>query len=155
MTAYCPTIDQAWPFDVQMGLGSSETAEQLRRNEQQSLEHYLRPTRERLILWIADVFASSQSEETPVDLETANTAVKFAQLLPRMAPVPEISSDPDGEMSFDWAVPSGKMFSVSVDKAGRLSYAGWFGENSRIHGTEILANTVPEEILRGIRKIAR
>lgn len=157
MTAYCPAINPSpfWSVDDQMETGSSIEAEQLHRNIAESLNHFVMPRLEQLAFPISDVFASSQSEEIPVDMETAAAALRFASLLPRMVPIPEVSFDPDGEVAFDWSAPSGKMFSVSVNRSGRLAYAGWFGETSRIHGTERLAGEVPEEILRGIRKASR
>jgi hypothetical protein len=157
MTAYCPTINSSsfWLVGIQMETGSSIEAKQVQRNVEESLEHYLRPRLEQLFLPIIDLLASSQSEETPVTPRTVNAALAFARLLPRMAPIPDVSSDPDGEISFDWIAPSGKMFSVSVNRAGRLSYAGWFGEDSRVHGTEKLDYGVPAEILRGIQKANR
>lgn len=158
MTVYCPPMNSSpfWPVDFQMETGSSSIeAERVQRNVGESLEHYLGPRLEQLVFPIIDLLANSQSGETAINPETASAAIAFARLLPRMAPVPEVSSDPDGEISFDWISPSGKMFSVSISGSGRLSYAGWFGENSRIHGTEKLAGGVPEEILRGIRKAGR
>jgi len=157
MTVYCPAFDRSafWSVDVQRETGSSVEAKSVQRNIGESLDHFLQPRLEQLIFPIIDVFASNQSQEIPVAPETANTAIAFARLLPRMVPIPEVSSDPDGEISFDWTTPSGKMFSVSVSRSGRLSYAGWFGENSRIHGTENLADRLPEEILRGIQKASR
>lgn len=86
------------------------------------------------------------------DRVTAAAALNFALQLPRWLPSPEISADPDGEISFDWFGSSGKMYSVSIDQSGRLSYAGWFREDSRTHGTEKLSEIPPEEILRGIAR---
>lgn len=157
MTVYSPPIDRFpfWAVDEQMETGFGIEAMQLRRNIEESLKHYLMPRLEQLVFPISNVFASSQSEEFPVAIETATAALEFARLLPRMVPLPEVSSDPDGEIAFDWGTPSGKMFSVSVNESGRLAYAGWFGETSRIHGTERLAGEVPQEILRGIQKASR
>lgn len=157
MTAYCPAVNSSplWPLGAQMETGSSIEAKRMQQNVEELLEHYLEPRFEQLVSPIIDLLASTQSEVIPVTRETANIAVEFARLLPRMAPLPEVSSDPDGEISFDWIAPSGKMFSVSVNSSGRLSYAGWFGEDSRVHGTEKLDYGVPAEVLRGIQKASR
>lgn len=95
------------------------------------------------------------AELTPVDQETVLAALGFAALLPRSLPSPEIASDPDGEVSFDWSGPAGKMFSVSVSRNGRISFAGRFGATSKIHGTEQLSEILPHEIVRGIQKVVR
>ena len=39
-------------------------------------------------------------------------------------------------IQLDWSAR--RMFSVSVNKSRRLAYAGWFGEDSKVHGTEKL-----------------
>jgi hypothetical protein len=89
---------------------------------------------------------------TPVDAATATAAIQFAYLLPWSIPMPEVAPDADGEISFDWIGPLGKMFSVSLDRTGRISYAGRFGRRSNIHGTEQLSTACPQEIIRGIRR---
>lgn len=153
MTAYAETLLPPL-FDTVTG-SSSEEAERLQQREKESLEHYFRPIIEQLFVPIVELLESSRSEKIAVDLETAKIAVMFAQALPRTMPLPEVSSDPDGEVSFDWIAPSGSIFSVSVNRSRRLAYAGWFGENSRTHGTEKLGGQIPDEILRGIQKATR
>jgi hypothetical protein len=90
--------------------------------------------------------------EVAVDLDTAIAAVQFACSLPRSMPIPEVISDPDGEISFDWFGLAGKMFSVSVNKHGRIAYAGRFGNKSKVYGIEQLSEVCPPEVLRGIEK---
>ena len=135
--------------------GASDEANCVDRSFGASLEHYLGPRLDQLIFPILDAFAASAQEEAPVTPEVTQMAIDFASLLPLTVKLPEISADPDGEISFDWASASGKMFSVSVSSSGTLSYAGWFGEDSRVHGSEKLVGGVPEEILRGIQKASR
>lgn len=134
--------------------GSSAEANLVQKALEDSLEHYLGPRLEQVISPIV-ALGLREMERTPAGPQTVAQAIAFARLLPRTAPIPEVSSDPDGEISFDWLGGSGKMFSVSISASGRLSYAGWFGEHSRVHGTEELANRVPKEILHGIWKTGR
>jgi hypothetical protein len=103
---------------------------------------------------VAEMLSSVHAlcDQRLTDSSTAAKAVTFALQLPRSLPAPEISADPDGEISFDWFGPSGKMYSISINQSGRLSYAGWFREDSRVHGTETLADAAPEQILRGIAR---
>ena len=148
MIALCPTMDA---FGLRAtSIGVSSEAEAVEVLVRKSLEHYLEP---RLGLLIPEILSlRDDSGGKPVDFATINAAIEFAYCLPRFAPVPEVSADPDGEISFDWLSPSGEMFSVSVNKQNRLAYAGWFGEKSKIHGIEQLAESCPEEIVRGIQK---
>lgn len=143
MTMLCPTMD-AFGLGTR-SVGVSAEANILERSVRQSFDHYFEPKLSLLIPELEELTDAS-------DFETIRAAVQFAYCLPRFAPLPEISVDPDGEISFDWLSPSGEMFSVSVNKENRLAYAGWFGEKSRIHGIEQLAENCPHEIMRGIQK---
>ena len=111
MTVYLPRYSRFpfWPANHQMETGSSAKLT-IATNVGRVMQHYLMPRLEQLLCPIQDVFANSQSEEVPVAIETAAAAVTFARLLPRMVPIPEVSSDPDGEIAFDWSAPSGNLF---------------------------------------------
>lgn len=148
MTALCPTMDVFGLRATSMGV--SPEAEAVELWVRQSLEHYLEP---RLRLLIPEILSlrDDSGGKTP-DRATIMAAIEFAYCLPRFVPIPEVSVDPDGEISFDWLSLSGELFSVSVNKQNQLAYAGWFGEKSRIHGIEQLAESCPEEIVRGIQK---
>lgn len=138
--------------------GSSEVASFLDQEVRKLLVHYAAPRMDVLISEIeelvADSIASTNVEPglTPIDQETAHTAIEFAFLLPRSLPAPEIAPDSDGEVSFDWLGPKQKMFSVTINKAGRIAFAGRFSEKSKIHGIEQLSETCPPEIIRGIAR---
>lgn len=144
---------------IQLSLGDanaiSEPASSVRTNFNESLEHYLQPYLDQLIFDIEDVMVESEAAEIPVDRETARVAFAFASFLPRSSPRPEVTFDPDGEISFDWFGPSNKLFSVSVNKSGRLAYAGRFRENSKVHGVEVLSDRIPEEILYNLGRAIR
>jgi len=100
------------------------------------------------------VLESTVSGEVPVDEGTARMAIKFASTLPSFLPAPEIAADPDGEVSFDWLGSSNNMFSVSVDRNGRLAYAGRFSGGRKTNGVEQLSDVCPPEVLLGIEKAA-
>lgn len=74
------------------------------------------------------------------------TARRFLDSLPKWLSVPEISVDPDGEISFDWYSEPNNVFSVSVSETGKLSYAGTFGL-SKVHGIEYFGDEIPQSIL--------
>jgi hypothetical protein len=155
MTVYCPPVDTSLGLRDWASTGVSDVARQLKLALEKSLDHYLETRLELLLPEIENTLGVSDETSIPVDLDTIRAATQFAYSLPRLGPLPEVSADPDGEISFDWAGPSGEMFSVSVDKHNRLAYAGWFGEKSRIHGIEQLAESCPKEIIRGIEKTTR
>lgn len=153
MIAYCPTMDISFRLPGWESAGVSDEAQKVVKLSEEAVDHYLAPKLDVLLPEIESLLATR--DETPVDSGTIEAAKLFAFLLPRFVALPEVSADPDGEISFDWLGPSGKMFSVSVNKQNRLAYAGWFGENSRVHGIEQLAERCPQEILRGIERVAR
>jgi hypothetical protein len=155
VTIYCPSIDSSLGLRDWPSTGVSDVARQVKWALEKTLEHYLEPRLETLIPEIDSLRVASDASSVPVDVDTVHAAMQFAFSLPRLGALPEVSADPDGEISFDWAGPSGEMFSVSVNKHNRLAYAGWFGEKSRIHGIEQLAEGCPQQIVRGIEKATR
>jgi hypothetical protein len=132
--------------------GSSDAAASLRQLLKAAFKEYSKPRTQLIEPEIMALVEESQGEDVQVEKETARTALNFMLLLPRSLPIPEVSADPDGEISFDWIGSSGKMFSVSVNKEGRIAYAGRFGERSKVHGIEQLSETCPIEIIRGIQR---
>jgi hypothetical protein len=155
MTVYCPTADTALGLRNWPSIGVSEEARLIKESVEESLQHFLGLRLDRLLPEIESLRTISDENLIPVDADTIGAAKRFAYSLPRFGPLPEVSADPDGEISFDWIAPSGQMFSVSVNKKNRLAYAGWFGEKSRIHGIEQLAEGCPQQIVRGIEKATR
>ena len=79
-------------------------------------------------------------------------AERFLGTLPTMTPVPDVSVDPDGEVSISWNLDPDWVFSVSIGPTGRLSYAGLFG-TSKAYGTEWFTNDIPEAVLDGITRL--
>ena len=155
MTQYCPTFDTPLGVRDWASAGVSDVARQVNASLGRSLDHYLETRLGLLLPEIEDLYMVSDGTSIPVDVGTIRAATQFAYSLPRFGPIPEVSSDPDGEISFDWVGPSGEMFSVSVNKQNRLAYAGWFGEKSRVHGIEQLDEGCPRQIVRGIEKATR
>jgi hypothetical protein len=151
MTACCAALNPGAIFGS-VKTGSSDEANYIDKKFEDSLEHYLGPRLEQVLFPLADIMSGTENDEAPVTIEAVSAAIDFAAQLPLTAKLPEVSADPDGEVSFDWTSASGNMFSVSISGSGALSYAGWFGEDSRVHGAEKLGSGVPEEILRGIQK---
>ena len=160
MTVYCPALQNSFSVGVRAMTGSSDAAKLVDRLLEEGIFHYAEPRIHFLASDIEQMLNDSiqevpQEGAIPIDMDTARAAIEFAYTLPRSLPAPEIAPEPDGEISFDWLGPDGKMFSVSVGRTGRVAYAGRFGEKSKVHGIEQLSESCPQEIVRGIAKATR
>jgi hypothetical protein len=71
-------------------------------------------------------------------------ALDFACLLPTDLKAPEVSVDPDGEVSFDWGSERG-IVSVSVGPTGRIVYAAELDEEPT-SGTAQLDGELPRPL---------
>lgn len=88
----------------------------------------------------------------PVSRATLAQALAFLDILPSTSPSPDLSAHPDGELAFEWYLGRGRVLSVSVNEAGRLSYAALFGHSTQ-HGTEFLLDGLPEAIALALRRL--
>jgi len=156
MILACPAQDGSIALTAPTVRAFSDAAESVDRVIEEGLRHLAKPRMELLASEIEQVLEETAREAgggfVPVDIETASAALQFAYSLPWSLPNPEVAPDPDGDISFDWLGPSGKMFSVSVNKTGRVAYAGRFGDRSKIHGIEQISTVCPQEIIRGIAR---
>lgn len=144
------------PAVIRRERGASEAASRLNEQLEEFVQHYAAPRLEILVPEIISLIrAAGDVEMASVSPDTATHALRFALLLPNSLPIPEISPDPDGDISFDWISKTGKVFSASIDRTGRIAYAGRFGERSKVHGVEQLSDSLPQEILRGIEKASQ
>jgi hypothetical protein len=90
----------------------------------------------------------------PVSARAIGCAWKLLDQLVDDFPRPEVSADPDGEVSLDWLDGVERGLSISVNAEGRLSYAGFFGR-SKAHGVEFLQDEIPEGVMEALRRFAR
>lgn len=142
---FAPTIEA----HSQIGIDFAEILER-------RVREHTTPKVESLVAEIQQIALESAHEAVRViDEDTVFAATSFARLLPWSLPFPEVAPDPDGEISFDWFGGSGKMFSVSVNSAGRIAYAGRFGDKSKVNGMEYLSQVLPSEVMRGIVRATR
>ena len=88
----------------------------------------------------------------PIDARAYVQAERFFSTLPTTTPVPDVSIDPDGEVSISWNLAPDWVFSVSIGPTGRLSYAGLYG-TSKAHGTEWFLNEIPEAVLDNLTRL--
>jgi len=87
-----------------------------------------------------------------VDPLAYREAERFLAALPTTTPVPDVSVDPDGEVSISWNTEADWVFSVSIGGTGRLTYAGLFG-TGKAHGTEWFITHIPAAVLGGITRV--
>ena len=92
-----------------------------------------------------------REDAVPVQQGARQYAITVVAELAPGTRFPEVSVDPDGEISLGWHVGE-DVFSVSVSGTGRLSYAGLFG-TSDCHGTEWMVAQVPVEITRQLDRL--
>lgn len=87
-----------------------------------------------------------------IDARAYFQAGRFLSALPTTTPLPDLSVDPDGEVSVSWNLDADWVFSVSVGPTGRLSYAGLFG-TSKAYGTEWFVDEIPKAVLDGLTRL--
>ena len=90
----------------------------------------------------------------PVNAFSIFLAKSFLHKLPSTYPKPEVSVDPDGEISFEWLNGADKIFSISFSKKNEVSFAGIFS-TGEIHGTEEFSEyEIPQEIFENIKRLS-
>jgi hypothetical protein len=90
-------------------------------------------------------------EAESVSLESYERAKRVILSLPFDVSQPEISADPNGEISLEWYRSPSRVFSVSVGSSNELNYAGLFGA-SRAYGTEVFHDEIPPVVLSHIKR---
>jgi hypothetical protein len=88
-----------------------------------------------------------------VEPSTILNAFAFIDSLPSNIRMPEVSVEPDGEISFDWICSARRQFSVSLGKRNVMSYAGLFGSD-KVTGSERFQGTLPRTMLEHITRVA-
>lgn len=91
-------------------------------------------------------------ESKAVTMETYEVAQEFLNYLPDTIPEPEVSAEPDGEISFDWYGGNGSEVSISINETGKASFAAILGKR-RYHGTDYFNCTIPERLLDHISEV--
>lgn len=81
-------------------------------------------------------------------------AESFIRALPPQLPNPEVSVDPDGEISLDWIPSQTQTFTLSISGGSRVSYA-WIDGTNGGHASEDFKNDViSERIVSELKRIA-
>lgn len=90
----------------------------------------------------------------PVSPVTYEYARFFLEALPTVAPSPEVSADPDGDIALDWIFGPKKALTVSIGPAGRCTFAWMFGKRTS-SGTDWLDDGIPASIIQALGQLAR
>lgn len=80
-------------------------------------------------------------------------AARFLQLLPSNFPTPEIAPDPSGEIGFEWRMGTTRVYLVTLQGMGIITYAGLFGASSETHGRELFMADIPSMIFDHLRRL--
>jgi hypothetical protein len=88
----------------------------------------------------------------PMSIGAYDFARTFIKTLPTTAPLPEVSADPDGEVSLDWFFGPRRALTVSVGPAGRCTFAWILGQRSN-RGTDWIEDEIPASIVFALREL--
>jgi len=88
-----------------------------------------------------------------ISQETYFEARKLLELIPTSYPMPEISPEPDGGIGFEWYRKKGFSFVISINGKSIITYAGLFGKDSEISGSEHFTNLLPKIILDCLKRL--
>ena len=89
----------------------------------------------------------------PISRETYSKSRKLLRMMPSSLPMPDISAEPGGEITFEWYKEKYSVFVISVGSNNLITYAGLFGKSNKIHGTEYFADELPEIIHHCIQRL--
>lgn len=97
--------------------------------------------------------SQNSDDALPASMESVRNAFLVLKEALLLAPAPEVTIDPDGEVALTWQKSPRRVFSVSVSPRGALTYAGLFGD-SKLHGVEAHGvDGLPREIRAGIQRV--
>lgn len=88
-----------------------------------------------------------ETHEEAISKDAYNIGIRFLCALPTTLPSPEVSVDPDGEISFEWLHDRDRMLSVSANPNGRLSFAASIRPGISNHGTELFDDRIPQQLI--------
>ena len=88
----------------------------------------------------------------PINDDSYEDSLEFMIRFPDNIPIPEISVDPDGMVSFEWWESKRSVYSISFEKTREIAYAGLFGDE-KIHGKDNFRTGIPESVLNNILRV--
>lgn len=88
----------------------------------------------------------------PVSENSIYEACEFIQMLPSSFPMPQMLTEPSGEIGLEWYKDKRMIFAISFNGKSMITYAGIFGSN-KIHGTEYFGDSIPSIIIKNLRRL--
>jgi hypothetical protein len=88
----------------------------------------------------------------PVKFDAYMAAKRFIDLLPVNLPAPDVSADPDGDISLEWYRTDKRMFWVSINAYDFVHYVGSFG-SATMRGGEVFVDEIPRTVINGIKRV--
>lgn len=142
----------------------SEDARRLLEIQEEIREHLLtsyvvRDARERLLDELDSLYFEASRlgwdgyGAAPMSADAWDFAKRLIKALPTTAPLPELSADPDGEVSLDWFFGARRALSVSVGPTGRCTFAWLLGQRS-YRGTDWIEDEIPATIVFALGQLA-
>jgi hypothetical protein len=89
----------------------------------------------------------------PVTRDAYLEAKEFLKLLPTVFPTPDIVPEPTAEIAMEWYKDRDRVFVISFGGNGVITFAGMFGHNATLHGTESFEDFIPPIVIEGIRRL--
>ncbi len=86
-------------------------------------------------------------EARPVTEDAITEAANLILSLPSSIRMPEVLPEPTGEIALEWYKDKQHVFVVSVGGGDLITYAGLFGHDTKIHGTEHIDHPLPPAII--------
>lgn len=161
MNIACIPMNYRNPFFIPIDRGVSETAVTLQKTveeilgdcsrsvtlDDQSMMHALLEVLEECSVDNWDGYGAKS-----ISLDSYRNAQLFAMTLPTTIPLPEVSVDPDGEVSFEWYRGPRMVFSLSISAHNEINYAGLFGHN-KVNGKEYFYDEIPKAIFDNLDRL--
>lgn len=157
------SIGSESPFRITRGRGQSEASESLYELFRSLCKDWTRTATGNAEEALADSIGRIRKrcarrnwdgeDAALVSAGTAIEAVHLSRVLPSLFPLPEVDADPDGSISFLWRTQRRYSFLMSVYGDGKLVFAGLFGEQGEVHGSETLRDVLPDCVIGYLRRL--
>ena len=150
----------SYPIVDLLGYTSASSQDAVRKIIKDTSDHYELPAsrqkRKNAIGAVTEAFARSQrasAGDAPISETTFKETIDFLRKLPSSLPIPEVVTEPDGDIGLEWHVRNYYSFVVGFSGKGIISYSGLFGRGQKTYGTEFVSESIPSSIVDNIRRV--
>ena len=160
MSVAVANTDNVSFMSVCSNLGRGQEATTVEKLLEATFEHFRRPGPFQLAEEsLFEVYKEASQENwdsegaRPITRDAYLEAREFLKLLPTIFPTPEILPEPTGHIAMEWYRGKGRVFVISFGGNGVITFAGMFGPNATLHGTEYFEDFIPPTVIQGIRRL--